>query len=56
MASDNRAALADIDPKTYSFYQLLELIYKIYDRQDDLNKDIFPEDELVRFKSSGTLK
>lgn len=55
MASENRAALADIDPKTYSFYQLLELIYKIYDRQDDLNKDIFPEDELVRFKSSGTL-
>lgn len=55
MANESRSALADINPKTYNFYQLLELIYKLHERQDDLDKDLFPEDELVRFKASGTL-
>lgn len=55
MASQSRSALADINPKTYNFYQLLELIYKLHDRQGDLTKDSFPEDELVRFTANGTL-
>lgn len=55
MASENRSAFSDINPKSYNFYQLLELIYKVHNRQDDLTQDIFPEDELIRFKSSGAL-
>ncbi|OCG49105.1 MULTISPECIES: type VI secretion system baseplate subunit TssG [Gilliamella] len=55
MASKSRSALADINAKTYNFNQLIELIYKTHNKQNDLNKDGFPEDELVRFKANGTL-
>ncbi|GKX52685.1 type VI secretion system baseplate subunit TssG [Budvicia aquatica] len=55
MASEHRSALADITPGQYSFYQLLELIHKDSGKQDNLDKDILPEDEIIRFKSSGSL-
>ncbi|PHI31683.1 type VI secretion system baseplate subunit TssG [Budvicia aquatica] len=55
MANENRSALADIVPEKYNFYQLLELIYKNEGKQDYLDKELSPDDELICFSASGSL-
>ncbi|MDR0807083.1 MAG: type VI secretion system baseplate subunit TssG [Enterobacteriaceae bacterium] len=55
MASENRSALADIVPEKYDFYQLIELIYKNAGKQDYLDKELSPDDELIYFSASGSL-
>ena len=55
MASESRSALADITPSQYSFYQLLELLYKRAGKNADPDKDTLPEHDIVRFNASGSL-
>lgn len=54
MASESRSALADIDPRKYQFYQLVELLHRIAEKPDT-HRDALPEEEIIRFTARGSL-